>query len=334
MIFVTGGTGLIGRFILEKLVGEGKPVRALKRKNSINFISPKLSRQIEWIDGDISDVCCLMKAMESVHTVIHSAGLVSYAPSDRAILYKVNVEGTSNVVNAALQAGSVSSFIHISSVAALTKNKYASVVSEDENISDAGFTSEYGKSKYFAELEVYRGMEEGLNAISLNPTIVLGPGDWNKGSSHLFKYVYEKKPFYTDGRMNFIDVRDVAEIVFRMMEYAKTTNGEKFILSTGEISYYDFFSKVAKHFKVKGPSIKATPFLSEIAWRTEALKSIFSGKKPLITRETVRLTQAGYSYDNSKIRNLLNFTFRSLEETIPYTCSELLNRYVEKKTFC
>lgn len=326
MIFITGCNGLIGSFVARKLLDEGFSVRALKRANSDLSLLGEYASHIEWVEGDILDVSVLEQALKGVTTVVHSAAVVSYAPSQFDTIYKVNVEGTANMVNAAIN-NRVKNFCMISSVAAFGKNPKIAVVNEETNYSESVFNSNYGKSKYLAEQEVYRGKEEGLNVFMVNPTVVLGPGEWQRGSSAIFKYVKDGKKFFPTGLVNYIDVRDVAQVVYRLVANPEGINGEKFILNAGKVTYRELFGAIAEQFKVRKPSIEAGPFLSGLAWRIEYLKSIFTSKDPIITKESVSLSNNRFFYENQKVRSFLNIEFRPLEETVAWTCRELEKKY-------
>jgi dihydroflavonol-4-reductase len=326
MIFLTGATGLVGNFLARALLQNGYKVTALKRVNSDLSLLNDIAGQITWIEGDILDMPFLLSSLKNIDTVIHSAALVSYLPKHKNLLYKINVEGTSNVVNASIENG-VKNFLHISSIAALGKEKKQEVVTEDIPYTDSPSATNYSRSKYLAELEVFRGGEEGLNTCVVNPSIILGPGDWNKGSSQLFRYVWEKGSFYSSGKMNFIDVRDVCDIVLQLLPQTGKLNGEKFILNAGQTTYECFFAEIAQRFQVRKPSYEAGHFLKSIAWRVEALKSMITGKDPLITRETSMVGKYNYYYDSSKLTTLLQFRFRPLSDTLDWTCDELLKKY-------
>ena len=326
MIFISGSSGLIGSYITKLLIDQGHSVRALKRPDSDLSLLGSYSDRIEWIEGDIDDVSLLKEALKNIETVIHCAAIVSYIPQDREKMYKVNVEGTANIVNAAI-ANNVGTFCHISSIAAIAKSGNEKIINEEFGLQELTFSTHYAKSKYLAELEVYRGKEEGLKIFIVNPSVVLGPGDWDKGSTSLFKYVFKKNLFYTQGSLNYVDVRDVAQIAHELLNTEKPINGHRFILNAGSIPYKDFFHKTGLLFQVKSPSIRASPFISEIAWRLVYLKNLFSSRKTIITKETVRLGKNQFFYDSGKIRSLLGFHFRSLDETLNWTCKELVKRH-------
>ena len=325
MIFITGCNGLVGSFITRKLLAQNYYVRALRRKDSDLSLIHDVAHKIEWVEGDVCDVKLIDKSLQGVDTVIHAAAIVSFAPSERRKMLQVNVEGTANVVNAALN-NQVKKMVHISSVAALGRKKNIPVVNEETYWENSSYNTHYATSKYFAELEVWRGMEEGLDGFIVNPSVVLGPGNWNTGSTKLFKYVWDQNLFYSPGEMNFIDVRDVTEIVCRLLEENKG-NGERFILNSAKMPYKDAFYRIADEFGRKRPAFQAGPVLSALAWRLEAIKALMTGKNPLLTKETVRLSRHSFTYDNTKISKLLNYEFIKPEETIRWVCKELSDRY-------
>lgn len=325
MIFITGSNGLIGSFIIRKLVSENGSIRALHRKDSNLDMLKDIAHKIEWVEGDISDIGFLDKNLKGVNTVIHAAAVVSYTPSEKKKMFHVNIDGTANIVNASLN-NKVKNFIHISSVAALGRKKNSPVVDEKIYWENSTYNTNYAVSKYLAELEVWRGMEEGLNGVIVNPSVVFGPGDWNSGSTKIFKYLWEENNFYTRGEMNFIDVRDVAEIIYRLLNEQKGF-GERFILNSIKMPYKEVFFKIADEFGKKRPKFEASAIVSEMAWRMEALRALFTNKNPLITKETARLSRHSFMYDNGKISNLLNYKFIQPEETIQWVCRELIKKY-------
>lgn len=325
MIFITGCNGLIGSFVVRKLLAQNYYVRALRRKESDLSLLQDVAHRIEWVEGDINDVKLLDKSLQGIDSVVHAAALVSFVPSEKNKMLHVNVQGTANMVNASLNNG-IKKFVHISSIAALGRKKNTTLVNEETYWENSSYNTTYASSKYLAELEVWRGMEEGLQGFIVNPSVVLGPGDWNSGSSKLFKYVWDESLFYTAGEMNFIDVRDVSEIICQLMGVEKA-NGERFILNSAKMTYKDIFFKIADEFGKKRPRYEAGFFLSEVAWRMEGIRSLLTGSKPFITRETARLSRHSFNYDSTKISKLLNYKFTPPEETIQWACSELRKRY-------
>ena len=263
--------------------------------------------------------------MQEITQVFHCAAIVSFNPKDKYRLLKINVEGTTNVVNACIDAG-VKKLVHVSSVSALGRIRNGQTVSEEMNWTPETSNSIYGKSKYLAELEVWRGLAEGLQTVVVNPSVILGADNWETGSTALFKTVYNEFKWYTEGVSGFVDVRDVAEAMILLMN--SDISGQRFILNSECVSYKDLFFSIAKCFGKKPPQKKVTPFLAEVVWRMEALKAMFTGKKQLLTKETARTAQSKIYYDNSKILKALpGFKFTKIEDTIERTCTILKEKY-------
>jgi nucleoside-diphosphate-sugar epimerase len=318
MILVTGGAGLLGNELITQLLNQGKQVRAIFNKTPLgNFQSINLQQ----IQCDILDVIGLEEAFKDVDQVYHCAAIVTFNPKRRQQMFKINIEGTANVVNAALDAG-VKKMLYVSSVAALGRIRENEPINESMNWTEETSNSAYGQSKYLAEMQVWRGIGEGLDAVMVNPVIILGAGDWNAGSSQIFKSVYEEFPWYANGTTGFVDVRDVAKAMMELMN--SNISAERFILSAENRSYADVFNLIAKAFGKKSPHRQVTRTLAKIVWRLEAIKSFFTGKDPLITKETAATALAKVNFDNSKLKKYLPaFTYRKMEDTIADTCAAL-----------
>jgi len=315
MILVTGGSGLLGTELITQLLAQNKKVTAIYNKTALpNFNSPLLTT----FKCDILDVVGLQEVMQQgIKQIYHCAALVSFNPKRKKDLFKINIEGTANIVNAGLDAG-VTKLVHVSSVAALGLLKENEPINETIAWTEQANYSNYGESKYLGELEVWRGIGEGLSAVMVNPAIILGAGDWDGGSSKIFKSVYDEFPWYSDGINGFVDVRDVATIMIQLMDSDITA--ERFIISAENKSYQDIFTLIANAFHKKVPAKKVTPFLAKIVWRLEAFKSRFTGQEPLLTKETAASALAKTYFDNSKlIKYLPQFTYRSIQQTIIQT---------------
>jgi dihydroflavonol-4-reductase len=321
MILVTGGTGFLGSYIIKQLVEEGYAVRAIRRNNKLpSYISKHILDQVEWVDGDILDTVLLEEAMEGIDIVIHSAGIVSFVKKDRKKMYDVNVEGTANVVNIALEKN-VRRFIYISSVAALGRKTNGAHVNEEKKWEESIVNTHYAKSKYKAEMEVWRGMSEGLDGVILNPATILGYGDWNCSSCTIFKNVYEEFPWYSPGINGFVDVEDVARATLLLME--SNISEQRFIINGDTWSFKKLQDKIADSFGKKPPSKRTTTFSMAIAWRLEKWKSFFTGKRPLLTKEGARVAQSQTYFENDKILKALpEFSFTPLEESIKSACEK------------
>ncbi len=320
-ILVTGGAGLVGNELIKQLLDRGEKVKAIYHSTPISLSHPSL----EIVPCDILDITALEELMQGITHVYHSAAMVSYDPKDKRPLLKINIEGTANIVNAGIDAG-IKKLVHVSSVAALGRIRNNEMVTEKMNWTEETSNSIYGKSKYFGEIEVWRGIGEGLKAVIVNPSLILGGDNWETGSSAIFKNVYHEFPWYTEGISGFVDVRDVARAMILLMNSEITS--ERFILSGENLSYREIFSLIANCFGKKPPSKKVTPFLAEIVWRFEQLKSRFSGKKQLLTKETARTAQAKVYFDNHKILEALpQFHFTKIKDCIEFTCEKMKEKY-------
>ena len=321
MILVTGASGLVGSHLVSELLKQGNTVRALYRNGS-----PAETRGgIEWVKGDILDISSLEEAMTGVQQVYHCAAIVAFTAKKKKLLHQTNIEGTANVVNACLNCG-VQKLLFVSSVAALGRIRKNGMIHEKMNWTEETSNSEYGKTKYLAEMEVWRGIGEGLNAVIVNPVIILGAGNWEKGSSEIFKSAYDEFPWYTNGTSGFVDVMDLVKIMIRMMN--GNISNERFIISAGNFSYREIFTGIAKGFGKKPPHKQVTPFLASLVWRWEAIKGKLTGKEPLLTKETARTAQAKVQFDNSKLNTyLMNFKYTPMEESIRRICGELKKKY-------
>ncbi len=318
MIFVTGASGLVGSHLIQSLVAKGKTVRALYRNQIPSF---KGAEKVDWVAGDLLDVSALTDAMEGATHVYHSAAIVSFSPSKAEMMIKANQEGTANLVNICLDQ-KVEKLVFVSSVAALGRIREDAPIDESMHWTPETSNSIYGKSKYLAEMEVWRGMAEGLNIAIVNPVIIFGVGDWNKGSSEIFKSSYNQFPWYTNGISGFVDVLDVVDAMQLLMD--SPIVGERYIISAENLSYQTVFTKIANAFSKKPPTRKVTPLLAAIVWRLEAIKSLFTGKTPLLTKETAATAQAKVYFNNEKfLKAFPSFQYRSMDSTIQRVCAEL-----------
>jgi nucleoside-diphosphate-sugar epimerase len=225
------------------------------------------------------------------------------------------------VVNACIRH-EIQKLVYVSSVAALGRIRQGAPVDEHMNWTPETSNSIYGKSKYLAEMEVWRGMGEGLNVAIVNPVIILGAGDWNKGSSEIFKSAYNEFPWYTKGVSGFVDVMDVIDAMQLLMQ--SDVQGQRYIISGANLPYQEIFTQIANGFNKRPPSKKVTPLLAAIVWRLEAVKGFFTGKTPLLTKETAATAQAVVHFDNTKfLKAFPEFKYRKMEDTINRTCVEL-----------
>ncbi len=322
MIFVTGGTGLVGSHILLKLSQRGEKLKALKRATSSMDIcksvftyynADDLFAQINWVDGDVNDISSLENGMLNSDLVLHCAAVISFQPSAAKLLKKVNIEGTANVVNVALSKG-IKKLGYVSSIAVLGRNSTEGMVDEECHFKATKLDSNYALSKYYAEQEVWRASQEGLDVVIVNPSVILGPGDWRKGSSRIFQKIYSGLKFYTPGSTGYVDVLDVANSLVSLL-FSNVKN-ERFIVNGANLKYRDCFDRIAVAVNKPKATIKVTPFLKEIAWRLEAMRTFVTGNKPLITRETADNAMTDSSYSTTKIISAIDFNFTDIDVSI------------------
>ncbi len=279
---------------------------------------------MEWIQGDILDIPALEEAMTGMDAVIHAAAKISFRAADRKEMFHTNVEGTANTVNIALEMN-IPRFIHISSVAALSRSRKGERITEDKKWEEGPLNTNYGISKYHAEMEVWRGFGEGLNATIVNPSTILGYGDWNDSSCAVFKTIFREFPWYSNGVNGFVDVKDVARAVVLLL--GTEAAGQRFILNGDNWSFRQLFNTIAAGFGKKPPTRKVTPFLSALAWRVEKIRSLFTGRPSLVSRESARIALSDTRFDSNRImQKLPGFAFTPLEQTLEVACK----RYMEE----
>jgi nucleoside-diphosphate-sugar epimerase len=328
MVFVTGGTGLLGSHLLLALCRAGKNVRSLLREGAstntvqdiFRFWEPELAskywERIQWVEGDILDTESLINAMQGCDEVYHTAALVSFHPTDHEALEKVNVEGTANVVNVALQAG-VRHFCYVSSVAAIGRTRSGQSITEKSEWKNSKLNSRYAISKYGAEREVWRGMEEGLNVVIVNPGLILGPVRDYRSSASLFREIKKGMTFYPPGSNGFVDVRDVVDAMLNLGEEAW---GNRYIMVAENISYKEVMDRIARGFGKNPPRYELPVWLIKIAWRFFAWSDLITGKKSVITKESARNAGSSYFYSSEKIENQLQRKLRTTEHIVQESC--------------
>lgn len=324
MIFVTGGTGLLGTHVLFALSARSTPIRAIYRNASRIEHVRRLFRhylpdtweerfsRIEWMQGDILDVSDLEMAMEGCTEVYHCAALVSFHRRDFNRLLKINREGTFNMVNVALDKG-VRKFCHVSSTSALGDSA-TDMIDEQTLWKNTPGTSGYSISKYSAEKEVWRAKEEGLNIVIVNPCVIIGPGYWNESSLTLFRTISKGLRHYPPGGNATVDARDVAYIMTELMD--REIFGRRFLCIGSNQSFKILIGTIADALNVRKPGIEAKRYQVNIVRNLLSVWSLFTGKRNEITRETVRNLFSTRSYNARAIREILDFEFIPLKESV------------------
>jgi nucleoside-diphosphate-sugar epimerase len=314
MILVTGASGLVGLHLIKQLSEENIPIRALYYSSIPKLLDNTIEKNIEWFQCDVLDIISLEKAFTSITQVYHCAAMVSYDQRLHEKMKEVNIEGTANVVNFSIEKN-IKKLIHVSSIAAIGKEEDGSLITEKTEWIKNGYTSSYSESKFYSEMEVFRGIGEGLNAAILNPAIILGEGNWDRSSSNLFKIVHDEFPYFTNGKTAWVDVKDVVKAMILLMH--SEVNNERYILSAGNFSFKEIFTMMALSMNKKPPYRFAAKWMTALVWRLAFVKSILTGKVATITKETAHSAQQISNYDNSKfLKQFPNFSFEKIELTI------------------
>jgi nucleoside-diphosphate-sugar epimerase len=333
MILVTGASGLLGSHLILTLVKKGYEVKALATNESsklkalqtfkiYNEKDASLFDKIQWCFGDICDSEFLYELLEEVDYVYHCAAVVSFSPKEIEKMNHINIIGTEALVNMCLLR-KVKKFCHVSSVAALGKTTDGSIITEETHFVNSPQNSNYGISKYNAEREVWRASEEGMQVVIVNPSVILGPGNWNSGSSNMFTSAYKGLKYYSDGITGFVNVIDVAQIMILLME--SDIHHQRYIVCAENVSYKDIFNQMHDSFGKKRPSIHASKILAAIVWRIEKLKSFLTSTNPLITEETVEAAFQQVNFSNKKVKTTLNYEFIPIKESVENICKIFLS---------
>jgi dihydroflavonol-4-reductase len=328
MILITGGTGFLGSHLIYHLLTKVDKIRAIKRPESnlsvlsevfafYNADADEFNERIEWVDADLTDISSLDSCFDSVTKVYHAAGKVSFLPGDKDDLIRVNAEGTANMVNLAIEK-KVSKLLYVSSIAAIGRGGNEKVIDEKVDWKSSAKNSMYAVSKYTAEREVWRGIAEGLNAVIVNPSIILGVGDFEKGSARMIRAVDNGLKFYTSGINGFVDVQDVVQVMIRLME--SEISGERFIVSSENLDYKTVFEYIAEGLKKPPPMFAAGKFISGMVWRGAWLKSLLTGNRPFISKEIAQTANAKHYYSSNKLIKLIGYEFKPMKQTILEIC--------------
>ena len=272
MILVTGGTGLVGAHLLYQLSMEDTPIVAIHRSTSdLNAVKRVFSYyttdfeplfdKITWKVADVNDIPSLQKAFVGITQVYHSAAVISFNKKDDELLRKVNIEGTANMVNIAIDSN-IKKFCFVSSVASIGKFKTQLEVTEENDWNPEDANNGYAISKFGAENEVWRGSQEGLDVIIVNPGVILGAGFWRNGSGKIFDSMYKGLKYYTNGITGYVGVQDVVEIMLVLMK--SNLKNERYILVAENQSFKEIVFAIADEFKIQRPTIKITPNIKRV----------------------------------------------------------------------
>jgi nucleoside-diphosphate-sugar epimerase len=319
MIVVTGANGLLGSYILRRLLSEKVPVIGIKKPGTETPVASDLN-QVIWREADVLDIESLEDAFKEATTVIHAAAIVSFNPRMERKMMEVNETGTRNVVNLCLEK-KITNLIHISSVAAIGRQKGVNHINEQNKWQDGDLNTEYAISKHLAELEVWRGHEEGLNVAIVNPSVILAPPFHAKSSSQIFHYVMNEKRFYADVQTNYVDVRDVVELIWLILE--KKIFGERFIASSGHISFIELTRQIAMRLNKRAPDIQIPQSVLPTLARISDWISWVTGNEPLITPQTAKLAKDLFYYSGQKAVQHTGLHYHTLEKTLDWCCQNV-----------
>ncbi|MEB2779054.1 NAD-dependent epimerase/dehydratase family protein [Algoriphagus sp. C2-6-M1] len=314
-ILITGITGLFGSYLAKELAVLGE-IHGFRRSSSSLRLLEKIDFTVTWHEGELADIESLEGAIESMDLIVHAAGKVSFDANDEESLHRINVGGTTNLVNAMLNTG-VKKLVHVSSVAAIGRSPELLQLDENFKWIASPLNTDYGISKYLAELEAWRGEQEGLDLIVVNPSILLGKVSDARSSSDIYQYVMQENSYYPRGDLNYIDVRDAAKQVRELVE--KEVWGERYILNKESITYKEFFEKMALAFGKNAPSKAISPITLKMAvFFNTVFRKIGLSKSPLNSK-TAMISQQKLFFDNSKVNKLLESNYHSLEDTFGWS---------------
>ncbi|QDO93516.1 NAD-dependent epimerase/dehydratase family protein [Formosa sediminum] len=332
MILVTGGTGLVGSHLLYKLANNSKKIRAIYRSEAKLEVAKKifsyytsdtsLFESIEWVKTDLLNLPDLEAAFKNVTQVYHCAALVSFDPNDYIALKRTNTLGTANIVNLCLSY-KVSKLCYVSSVATLGQSLTDTPITEETFWNPEEDNNVYAITKYGAEMEVWRGTQEGLDAIIVNPGVILGSGAWNQGSGNLFYKVYNHLNYYTNGITGFVAVEDVVDIMMTLM--AMDIKNQNYILVSEHWSYKKLLQTIAKHLGVKIPHNEIQPWQAKLGWRLDWLRHKVTGKKRSLSKQMAKTIVSQSQYSSEKITALLNYKWTAIDTTIQSICKQFKN---------
>lgn len=327
MILVSGATGLLGIHLLMELCQKDDiPIKAMYRtetkKNEAKHVFLNYNpyadattkwHQIIWVKADITNIPSLEIAFKNITQVYHCAGYVTFNRKKFELLKKTNIEGTANMVNMSL-SNSISKFCHVSSIATLNKVPSETVFNEKSPWNTESENSGYAISKFGGEMEVWRGIQEGLNAVIVNPGVIIGSGFFNKGSSKIFSSVNKGIPFYTPGSTGYISVVDCVEIMHQLM--SKNIFKERFVLIAKNTSHKNVIDKIGAYLQTKTPKKQIGKVCLLLIGKTEYIMSCISKYKPSIHLDVINSLYENSEYDNTKIKNTLNWRFEEFNDTL------------------
>ncbi|SIP94434.1 NAD-dependent epimerase/dehydratase family protein [Maribacter ulvicola] len=334
MVLVTGGTGLVGSHLLLKLSMDHEKIRALYRskdklaqvKKIFSYYSDNsttLFNRIDWVQGDILDIPSLENALKNITHVYHCAAYISFNPSDFKKLERINREGTANIVNICIAEG-IKKLCHVSTIGTIGRTLNGEQADEETEWIRQN-TNPYAITKQLAELEVWRGAQENLEVVIVNPGVILGPGFWNSGSGSFFTTAAKGYNYYPPGGSGFVTINDVTNIMIALMN--SDIYNERFILVAKNLTYEQILKKIALAMDKKPPT-KALKFWQlKIGKIADIIKNILTGSPRTITKNTIYGLKHPTTFNNEKIKNTLGMEFDSLDEQIKFSSKLFISEH-------
>ena len=321
-VFITGATGFFGSYLVRHLLEQGYTrIRALRRAGSSDCLLGDAAHSLEWVEGDLLDQFALEDALDGIRQVYHCAGIAPFTPHDTHTMMTVNVEGTANLINAALYQ-QVEKLLHVSSTATLGRIRNGSTLDESSKWQRSRFNTSFALSKFKAEQEAWRGVAEGLNVAIINPALMLGSGKWDSGPCQFFKLAHKGFPFFPQGATGFVDVRDAARFAHQFME--SDASAQRYILCAENRTYHWLLTQISSALGQPPPKYPANLLLRSAGWRLAKLKALFNGKSPILTRETAQLTAWRFSFDGGRATEDFDFQYLPINQTITETGQQFL----------
>lgn len=320
MILVTGATGFLGSEVARQIAAAGNNLVCIKRNTSVipELLKP-YDQQISWVEADMLDIFALDDAMQGITQVYHCAAWVSFNPAHKKGMIKTNVEGTANLVNLCIDHHT--RLVHVSSIVAIGDAKPGSLITENNHLEETPHEDGYAISKYESEMEVWRGVAEGLNAVIVNPSLIIGANAGTSGTGAIFNKVRTGLKYYTQGSLGWVDVEDVAKSMMALMN--SDIKAERYIVSAENLSYKEVFTEAAECFGVKPPGMEAKPWMLGLAWRASALLTSISGKPKGIDKTAAQAASKTTRFDNSKIKKAIGIEFKPVKQSIKEICEAL-----------
>jgi nucleoside-diphosphate-sugar epimerase len=333
-ILVTGGTGMVGAHLLHKLSGKGYNIfttyrdkqSILKAEKIFSFYTDKykdISDSINWIECDLTDRNMLKKLFSEVDCVINCAAVISFSPGDEKSVISSNIDIASSVVDSCLESD-VKRLIHLSSIASLGDTENGEEHTEENIWKSSKNKSAYSISKFESEMEVWRGIYQGLNAIILNPSIIIGPGDWDSGSPSIIKQIDKGLPFYTNAYNGYTSVYHVTDAIYSALK--GTEEGKRYIVSSDNLSYKDLIYTICNTLKRKAPGklikrwlFKPITFIGEVFNRI--------GIRNKFNKQLEKSIFNSYFYNGTLITKELDFRYSDLKKDI----TTIVNIYLDDK---